>query len=164
MLHGCRIVRGAPPISHLLFADDCYFFLRANKSEADVMKRILDRYEGVSGQVINKGKSTITFSPNTSEVDKTDVCEQLGVNVIQTPGTYLGMPMCIGRRKVATFSFLTDRVKQKIQGWQKQCISKAGKLTLLKSSAQVLPNFWMNMFLIPSEICEEIEKQMNAFW
>lgn len=26
LIHGCIIARGAPVISHLLFADDCYFF------------------------------------------------------------------------------------------------------------------------------------------
>lgn len=26
LIHGCRIARGAPTISHLLFADDCYLF------------------------------------------------------------------------------------------------------------------------------------------
>ncbi|XP_074371302.1 uncharacterized protein LOC141712314 [Apium graveolens] len=113
LLYGCVIARGVPAISHLLFADDCYFFFRANKPEANVMKRILDCYEDVSGQVINRLKSTIIFSPNTSDMDKEEVCEQLGVNVIQTPGTNLGMPRCIGRRKVATFSFLTERVQQK---------------------------------------------------
>ncbi|XP_074356095.1 uncharacterized protein LOC141695776 [Apium graveolens] len=30
-LHGCVIARGAHAISYLLFADDCYFFFRANK-------------------------------------------------------------------------------------------------------------------------------------
>lgn len=28
LLHECSIARGAPSISHLLFADDCYFFLQ----------------------------------------------------------------------------------------------------------------------------------------
>lgn len=41
---------------------------------------------------------------------------------------------------------------------------KAGKLTLLKTTAQVVPNFWMNLFLFPGEICTRIEKLMNAFW
>ncbi|XP_074376188.1 secreted RxLR effector protein 78-like [Apium graveolens] len=49
VLHGCTVARGAPMISHLLFADDCYFFFRANKTEANAMKRILDRYEHISG-------------------------------------------------------------------------------------------------------------------
>lgn len=41
---------------------------------------------------------------------------------------------------------------------------KLGKVTLLKTAAQVIPNFWMNMFLIPADICDTIEKRMNRFW
>lgn len=33
LIHGCRVARGAPSISHLLFADDCYFFFRATQYE-----------------------------------------------------------------------------------------------------------------------------------
>lgn len=164
LLHGCRIARGAPIISHLLFADDCYFFFKATKSEANVMKRILSRYETISGQMINYNKSSVIFSPNTDVSSRAEVCEQLGVCEVQSPGKYLGMPMHIGRRKCATFSFLSDKINQKLQGWQNQSLSKAGKVTLLKTAAQVVPNFWMNMLLIPAEVCDRIEKSMNAFW
>lgn len=72
--------------------------------------------------------------------------------------------MYIERHKSATFMFLQDRVEQKLQGWNNQAISKAGKITLLKTAAQMIPNFWMSLFLVPAEICEGIEKRMNAFW
>lgn len=38
LLHGCTIARGAPTILHLFFADDCYFFLKATRGEAGVLK------------------------------------------------------------------------------------------------------------------------------
>lgn len=34
LLHGCKIANNVPSISHLLFMKDCYFFLKAIKSEA----------------------------------------------------------------------------------------------------------------------------------
>lgn len=42
-------------------------------------------------------------------------------------------------------------------------VEGAGKLTLLKSSVQTMPNFWMSLFHIPDFICDEIEVKMNAF-
>lgn len=72
--------------------------------------------------------------------------------------------MAVGRRKCEVFNFLTDRVRQKLQNWQYQSISKAGKYTLLKSAAQSIPNFWMNLLLIPVEICTTIQRQMNGYW
>ncbi|GAU35438.1 hypothetical protein TSUD_375280 [Trifolium subterraneum] len=44
-LHGVRICRGAPEVSHLLFADDCFLFCRANVAEA--AKEDLSRILGV---------------------------------------------------------------------------------------------------------------------
>lgn len=41
---------------------------------------------------------------------------------------------------------------------------KGGKLVLLKTATQSIPTFWMNLFLILTEICNEIQRQMNAYW
>lgn len=35
---------------------------------------------------------------------------------------------------------------------------------LLKTAAQTVPNFWMSLLLIPAEICNRIQRHMNAFW
>lgn len=74
------------------------------------------------------------------------------------------MPMCVGRNKREVFDFLLNRVGHKLQEWAKKSLSRAGKLTLLKSAAQVVPNFWMSLFLLPGSVCEDIEKLMNGFW
>ncbi|KAL8104841.1 hypothetical protein AgCh_028856 [Apium graveolens] len=160
-IHGISIARGAPKISHLLFTDDCYLFFNATGEEVRNMKNILSRYEILSGQAISLAKSSITFSPNTGERERREVCENLQVQVAQDSGKYLRMPMMVGRKKASVFHFLTDRVKQKLQGWGKKIISKGGKATLLKSAAQTVPNFWMNLFFIPNEVCERIEVLMN---
>lgn len=92
------------------------------------------------------------------------VCERLGVQENESPGKYLGIPMMIGRNMHSIFDFLVERVEQKLQTWSAQSISKAGKVTLLKTASQSIPNFWMSLFLILGEICEKIEKRMNAYW
>lgn len=65
---------------------------------------------------------------------------------------------------MADFSFLIEKVEQKLQGWNNQTISRAGKVTLLKTTAQSIPNFWMQLLLIPNAVCDKLEKRMNAFW
>ncbi|XP_019170961.1 PREDICTED: uncharacterized protein LOC109166463 [Ipomoea nil] len=62
LLHGCRVARGAPPISHLFFADDSLLFFKANLQEALEVKKCLGVYEAFSGQAVNFQKSSITFS------------------------------------------------------------------------------------------------------
>jgi hypothetical protein len=65
VINGTRICRGAPTVSHLLFADDCFFFFGASKQEAMEMKNILTVYETASGQAINLQKSEMYCSRNT---------------------------------------------------------------------------------------------------
>lgn len=164
LIHGCKIARRAPAISHLLFADDCYLFFKATEGEASTMKNILQRYANVSGQIINFNKSAITFSSNTKWENRAVVCEKLGVHESIDPGKYLGMPMRIGKNNHSMFTFLVHCVDQKLQTWSVQSISKAGKVTLLKTAAQSILKFWMSLLLILGEICDKIEKSMNAYW
>lgn len=72
--------------------------------------------------------------------------------------------MNVRRNQTEVFSFLRDRVAQKLQGWRNKPISKTGKITLLKTVAQSIPNFWLNLFLLPTEISNGIQRQMNGFW
>ncbi|CAJ2647159.1 unnamed protein product [Trifolium pratense] len=77
---------------------------------------------------------------------------------------YLGLPSLIGRSKKATFNFIKDRVWKKINSWSSKCLSKAGREVLIKSVLQAIPNYFMSIFLLPSSLCDEIEKLMNSFW
>lgn len=66
LIHGIKISRSFPPISHLFFADDSFFFTRACESEAEAITYILTSYELASGQQINLEKSEVSFSRNVS--------------------------------------------------------------------------------------------------
>ncbi|XP_074336615.1 uncharacterized protein LOC141673774 [Apium graveolens] len=164
LLHGCKIARGAPTISHLLFANDSYFFFKAKAQEANSTKSILQRYENLSGQTINYRKSAVTFSPNTLTYCKRQVCDILQVQESRNPGNYLGLPMFVGKRKASVFNFLKERVSKKLQNGSMKSISKGGKMVLRKTAAQTVPNFWMNFFSIPGEVCNNIQRLMNSYW
>ena len=56
-----------PALTHLLFADDSLLFCRASGDECRKIIDILEKYEGESGQKVNKNKTTIFFSKSTME-------------------------------------------------------------------------------------------------
>jgi hypothetical protein len=60
-----KVCHNAPSVSHLLFADDSLILIRATEGDAKQLQDILDLYESVSGQMINKAKSAVLFSRNT---------------------------------------------------------------------------------------------------
>ncbi|KAH9768542.1 reverse transcriptase domain-containing protein [Citrus sinensis] len=164
MLHGIKIVRGAPCLTHIFFADDCFIFFKANDQEALIMKAALSLYGAASGQRVNFNKSSISFSTNTNKEVALSICSLLGVQGTVNHGNYLGFPSFISRSKSTVFSYIRERVWKRLQGWNQKLLSRAGKEILLKTVAQALPNYVMNIYLLPMELCREIERVMNSFW
>ncbi|XP_019158571.1 PREDICTED: uncharacterized protein LOC109155342 [Ipomoea nil] len=109
--------KGAPVISHLLFADDCFLFMRADTVESINMKDVLDVYAEASGQVVNFDKSMVCFSSNTSQAGKNAVMNTLGVRQGDTTERYLGLPSLVGRNKKSILGFVKDRVLARVRGW-----------------------------------------------
>ncbi|KAH9708700.1 reverse transcriptase domain-containing protein [Citrus sinensis] len=64
LMHGVRVARGAPIVTHLFFVDDCFLFFHANEQEARIIKQLLASYGAASGQVVNYNKSSISYSAN----------------------------------------------------------------------------------------------------
>lgn len=52
-IEGIKVCAAAPRINHLFFADDSLILMRAQRSDARELQRILDVYESASGQMIN---------------------------------------------------------------------------------------------------------------
>lgn len=49
LLGGIKVARGAPNITHMLFADDSYIFCKANTEEAEKVVNLLGMFEKASG-------------------------------------------------------------------------------------------------------------------
>jgi len=159
-----KVCRTAPSVSHLLFADDCFLFFKANEAQAHVMKNILATYELASGQAISLPKSEIYCSRNVPDGLKTTITNILGVQAVLGTGKYLGLPSMIGRDRKATFAYIKDRVWQKINSWSGKCLSKAGCEVMIKSVLQAIPAYVMSIYQLPHTLVESIEKMLNSFW
>ena len=76
-IHGFGLSRRSPKLTHLLFADDSLLFCRSSKSECQKILQILESYESMSGQKLNRGKTSIFFSKSTTEIVKAEIKEAL---------------------------------------------------------------------------------------
>ncbi|XP_021726831.1 uncharacterized protein LOC110693957 [Chenopodium quinoa] len=163
-IHGVKICSGASCISHLLFEDDNILFARATDTECREIARILQVYEGASGQKINLQNSEAVFSRNVPDARKQAMCNILGVKQVNRYEKYIGIPTVIGKSKKAIFAGLKDRIWKKLQGWQEKLLSRAGKEILIKAVAQAIPTYLMGIFKIPDGLLEEIHSILARFW
>ncbi|KAM6550661.1 hypothetical protein CsatB_000469 [Cannabis sativa] len=164
LISGIRVARGAPIVSHMLFADDSYVFCKAKDEEAASVLQILNLYERASGQQVNFAKSSIFFSKNTNADTRSRMCNLLQMVEAPENSPYLGLPCTMGRNKNAILGFLKDKMRKKIFNWESRFLSKAGKEVLIRSVAQALPNYAMSVFLLTKEICSDLEGLMAKFW
>ena len=107
---GISIARGCPRVTHLFFADNSILFCKANPEECQELKLILRRYEEALGQKINTDKSSVFFSPNTSQDIKDEIFNILGPMQDSKHTKYLGLLSFIGRSKTQVFSILKERI------------------------------------------------------
>ena len=70
----------------------------------------------------------------------------------------------MGRNKTTILGFLKEKMRRRIQSWEGRFLSKAGKELLLKTVAQSLPSYAMNVFLLPAGLCSEMEQMMCKYW
>jgi hypothetical protein len=75
-IQALKVSRRAPPISHLLFADDNLLFFRADAEQGTKVKMVLKEVERGIGQLIIPTKCSILFAGNCAR-DTTDVVQYI---------------------------------------------------------------------------------------
>jgi hypothetical protein len=124
----------------------------------------LGRYEVASGQQLNLNKTSIFFSQNTSEERKLEITTLSGLQATQMYDTYLGLPVLVGKSRFQAFQVIKDRVWKRLNNWKLKFLLQAGKEILLKAVIQVITIYSMNVFLLLSTLCKEINGLMQNFW
>ncbi|KAL0456837.1 UNVERIFIED_CONTAM: putative mitochondrial protein [Sesamum latifolium] len=133
---GVSICRGAPRISHLLFADDTVVFCPATSDSVQQIRAMLDTYKIASGQEINFHKSAVAFSRNTPVDQQKQLADLLHI-----------------------------RLENKHEGWHERTLSQAGKALLIQSVIQAIPSYAMSCFLLPKTLLKEIQSlAADFFW
>ena len=163
-IKGIKICHSAPRVNQLFFADDSLILLRASQSDANELRRILNVYERASGQVINRSKSSILFSPNSDHQVKLQVRSILSIDQEARSEKYLGLPVTVGKSRKRTFEYIKKKVWVRIQGWQEKLLSKAGKEILIKAVAQSIPTYAMSCFDLTKGFCDELSTMIARYW
>lgn len=137
-IHGIKVCRGAPILSHLLFVNDCFLLHRSTQKEVESLHVILKHFEVAFGLVVsevwnffsNKNTPQSTWS-HLSFILRVTKCLRIGKN--------LGLPSMVGRKKNAIFNYIKQRIWKNIFKTSHVDIS-------LKHEEKFLSNLWRRLF------------------
>ncbi|XP_024013218.1 uncharacterized protein LOC112087542 [Eutrema salsugineum] len=163
-ISGLKIAQASPPVSHLLFADDSLFFCRADIQQGTEIFRIINTYGSASGQQLNLGKSSIMFGNRVDPTLKQGIKDAIGISAEGGMGMYLGLPKQICGSKKKVFSYVHDRLSNRVNSWSARLLSKGGKEIQIKSVAQAVPTYVMSCFLLPQGVTDKLRSAIANFW
>ncbi|KAL9667546.1 hypothetical protein QQ045_001908 [Rhodiola kirilowii] len=163
-IEGIKVSRGAPSVTHLMFADDCLLLFRVGANTAEALSSLLRNYERISGQAVNYNKSEIVLSPNVIESTRNNIQAQLSVKLVSHHEKYLGLPLSLKRKLTLNFSGIIDKFWNKTEGWKAKNLSSGGKEVLIKVVLQALSQYAMNCFQLPEDTIKKMHSSIRRYW
>ncbi|GAU12283.1 hypothetical protein TSUD_141910 [Trifolium subterraneum] len=158
-----RLSRNGPPLSHLFFADDVLLFAKATKSQALNIASTLKSFADYSGLQVNVSKSKVFFSSNIRRGKISSIVTSTGINRTLSLEKYLGFPMMHGRLQRRDFEFLEEKISKSLASWKHNLLNKAGRMTLVKSVLNSIPNYYMQIAWLPQSTCDFIDRMARNF-
>ena len=109
-IQGFPTCRNIQKLTHLFFTDDFLLFCRSTFEKCEKIQDLLAYYEVASGQMKNKGKTTLFFSGNMDERTQEATKVSLNARTIQHYEKFLGLPSFVGKDKKACITQVKERI------------------------------------------------------
>jgi len=113
---------------------------------------------------MNKDKSSIMFSPNTTDCIKGEMRKEPSITQESKSEKYLGLPISVGKSRKNAFEYIKQRIWARIQGRQEKLLFKEGKEILIKAVAQAIPTYAMSCFNLTKSFCDDLSSMVGRYW
>ena len=152
-------------LKHLQFVYDTLIFAPRNPRVITNYFRILDVFAMMSGLTLNYSKSCFLFWNVSDHACAGETARNMGCSHAMCPFTYLGFPLGDHMNKRSAWKPVIQKIQSRLASWKAKILSRAGRLTLIKSVLNSLPLYYMSMFKMPKAITMEIISiQRKFFW
>ncbi|XP_070054663.1 uncharacterized protein [Nicotiana tomentosiformis] len=155
---GFGMPKWSDSLNHLAYADDAIIFASANAPSLSKIMAVLGNYEKISGQMINKDKSSYYMYSKVANGLFQAVGAITGFGRGKFPFTYLGCPMFYTRRRKVYYEELIKKVKAKLHSWKGKLLSFGRKATLISSVLQSMPVHILSVLDQPNSILGHLHK------
>ncbi|RZC85287.1 hypothetical protein C5167_041467 [Papaver somniferum] len=150
-----------PPISHLHYADDSVFFINLSWEELCNLMSILKCIEAVSELRVNPSKTKLIQVGQVPDLHQW--AANIGCTTEALPFIYLGMPLGAKSKAKTLWDPIVEKFDSMLASWMKGFITRAGRITLVKSVLSSLVIFYFSVFLAPVAVIKSLEKIMRKF-
>nr|XP_016512912.1 PREDICTED: uncharacterized protein LOC107829953 [Nicotiana tabacum] len=161
---GFGMPKWSDPLSHLAYADDTINFASAHPPSLSKIMAVLGNYEKISGQMINKDKSSYYMHSKVANGLFQAVGAITGFARGKFPFTYLGCPIFYTRRRKDYYEDLIKKVKAKLHSWKVKLLSFGGKATLISSVLQSMPVHMLSILDPPNNILKHLHNIFARFF
>ncbi|KAF7816694.1 reverse transcriptase [Senna tora] len=107
-----------------------------DRKSVEAVNRVLSSFLAMSGLMVNESKSSIWFSPNSSDDERSMILNAIPFRRSVSPGTYLGFPLGKGTKK-RDYENIINKIRDKEfhKPWAKVC---AARMSLNSGKGSVL--------------------------
>ncbi|KAJ0788215.1 putative RNA-directed DNA polymerase [Helianthus annuus] len=159
---GVQLPNDGPILSHLFYADDALII--GDWSELNVLNviRILRGFYLCSGLKINLAKSSF-FGIGVPASDVEVLAAAVGCKVDKIPFVYLGIPVGANMNRVASWRPVFEVVEKRLSLWKAKVLSIGGRVTLIKSVLECIPNYFLSLYRAPVGVISKLETMFRKF-
>ncbi|GJY57007.1 putative RNA-directed DNA polymerase, eukaryota, reverse transcriptase zinc-binding domain protein [Tanacetum coccineum] len=146
------------------FMDDALLIGEWTRVNITNMVSILQCFYRVSGLKINFHKSNLLgVGVSFDEVGR--LAAITGCIPMQTPFSYLGLPIDCNMAKVRGWDPLLDKYNKRLSKWKASLLSIGGRSTLISSVLGSISTYYFSLFPMPSKVNNMLESiRSNFFW
>ena len=162
LYQGLQVGGNRETLTHLQFADDTLLFCEPNELYLQNIKRVLLSFQTFSSLAVNYSKSGLLVLGKNEEWANR-VASHLECQLVKLPVTYLGVPLAANMRRRSSWQCVIDKIQNRLNTWKGTCISRAGRVVLIKAVLRSLRLYYSSLFKIPKKVAQEINSIQRRF-
>eukprot|EP00253_Pinus_taeda_P018576 PITA_18576 len=138
-LKGIKITEGCT-LTHLLFVDDILVFINGSIGDISIIKATFTLFQVATGMIVNDNKSSLTSTECTPhEIFFALQCFHFSQLQLAEGLKYLDYMLKPLGYKIAYWTWLIAKLEKRLNTWYFKYLSRAGRLTLIKSILEATP-------------------------
>ncbi|OIT04251.1 putative ribonuclease h protein [Nicotiana attenuata] len=155
----------AAEINRLCYTYDLVTFTSGDRRSIKMIMYQLSEYQLASGQEINRDKSQFYTQEGTESHIRRRNKRWTGYKQANFPFIYLGYTIYTGRKKICHYTEISNKVMNKVEGWQGRFLSKGGKEIIIKHILRSQTIHLLAAPVPPKAVLDQIEMYFsNFFW